>query len=76
MKAFIIGLSISILFTASTATAFNGHIVTEGPLKLTIESNEDVTEYDTPRRVQVTAGNNGSSPLQVRLRIADLVDEW
>ncbi len=76
MKAFGTVLSISILLTASTLTAFNGHIVTEGPLKLTIESIEDVTEYDTPRRVQVTADNNGGSPLQVRLRMSDLVDEW
>ncbi|MBW8040533.1 MAG: hypothetical protein FVQ85_11080 [Planctomycetes bacterium] len=76
MKTFSIGLTFSVLLTASTGMAFNGHIVTQGPLKLTIDNIEDVTKYDTPRQVKVTAGNNGSSPLQVRLRMADLVDQW
>ena len=76
MKAFRIGLAVSILLTASTAMAFNGHIVTQGPLKLTIGNIEDVTEYNKPRDVKVTAGNNGSSPLQIQLRMAGLVDEW
>ena len=76
MKAFGIGLTISILLTASTAMAFNGHIVTQGPLKLTIGNIEDVTEYNKPRDVKVTVKNNGASPLQVLLRMADLVDEW
>jgi hypothetical protein len=76
MKAFRIGLAVSILLTASTAMAFNGHIVTQGPLKLTIDNIEDVTEHDTPRQVKVTAVNNGSSPLQIQLRMSDLVDEW
>ena len=76
MKAFGIGLIVLILLTTSTAMAFNGHIVTEGPLKLTIDNIEDITKYDTPRQVKVTAGNNGSSPLQIQLRMSDLADEW
>jgi hypothetical protein len=76
MKVFGIGLVVSIILTASTAAAFNGHIVTQGPLKLTIGNIEDVTEYNKPRDVKVTVKNNGDSPLQVQLRMADLVDEW
>ncbi|HIJ52374.1 MAG TPA: hypothetical protein HPP66_04380 [Planctomycetes bacterium] len=76
MKAFGIGLAVSIALTAGAALAFNGHIVTEGPLKLTIDSIEDVTEHNKPRDVKVTVKNNGDSPLQVRLRMVDLVDEW
>ena len=76
MKAFGIGLAVSIALTTVATLAFNGHIVTQGPLKLTIDNIEDVTEYDTPRQVKVTAGNNGSSPLHIQLRMSDLVDEW
>ncbi len=76
MKAFGIGLTVVLVLTTGTAAAFNGHIVTQGPLKLTIGNIEDVTEYNKPRDVKVTVKNNGDSPLQVRLRMADLVDEW
>ena len=76
MKVFGIGLAVSVVLAASTAVAFNGHIVTQGPLKLTIGNIEDVTEYNKPRDVKVKVKNNGDSPLQVRLRMADLVDEW
>ncbi|MHC4641174.1 MAG: glycoside hydrolase family protein [Planctomycetota bacterium] len=75
MKAFGIGLIVLILLTASTVKAFNGHIVTEGPLQLTIDNIEDVTEYDKPREVKITVKNNSDSPMQVLLRMADLVDE-
>jgi len=75
MKVFGLTITISILLSASTLMAFNGHIVTEGPLKLTIETFEDVTEYDKPRDVKVTVKNNGDSGLSVLLRMADLVDE-
>jgi hypothetical protein len=75
MKAFCIGLIALILLTISPAMAFNGHIVTEGPLKLTIDNIEDVTEYDKPCVVKITVKNNGASALSVLLRIADLVDE-
>ena len=76
MKAFGIGLVVSIALTAGAALAFNGHIVTQGPLKLTIDNIKDVTGYNKPRDVKVTVKNNGASPLQVLLRMSDLVDEW
>ena len=69
-------LVIFLLLAAETVVAFNGHIVTEGPLKLTIDDIEDVTEYDRPRDVKVTVRNNGESPLKVQLRMSGLVDEW
>jgi len=69
-------LVIFLLLAAETVVAFNGHIVTKGPLKLTIDDIEDVTEYDRPRDVKVTVRNNGESPLKVQLRMSGLVDEW
>jgi len=69
-------LVIFLLLAAETVVAFNGHIVTEGPLKLTIDGIEDVTEYDKPCLVNVTVKNNADSELPVKLRMSGLVDEW
>ena len=74
-KVFGTGLLVLILLTASTVKAFNGHTVTQDPLKLTIDNIEDVTEYDKPRDVKVTVKNNDDSSLSVLMRLADLVDE-
>jgi hypothetical protein len=68
--------AIFLLTAAGTAVAFDGHIVTEGPLKLTINDIEDVTEVDKPQQVKVTIKNNGQSQLMVKLQMAGLVDEW
>ncbi len=56
--------------------AFNGHIVTDGPLTVTIDPVEDVTEFDAPRRVDVVLDNKGNQALAVALRMGGLVDEW
>jgi hypothetical protein len=69
-------LVILLLFPAAKATAFNGHVVTQGPLKLTIADIEDVTEYDKPAEVTVTLNNSSDSTLKVRLHTAGLVDYW
>jgi hypothetical protein len=58
------------------SSAFDGHVVTEGPLKLTIGPVEDVTGYNEPREVRVTVRNTSQSALTVRLRLAGLVDEF
>ncbi len=58
------------------AMAFNGHIVTEGPLVLFIEEPASVTQIDQPVDVAVTLENTGAGPLEVDVRIGDLVDEW
>jgi len=69
--------SIALLLLAATMTAaFNGHIVTQGPLTLKIGDINDVTELDTPRQVEVSLVNKGRSILEVKLRMTDLVDEW
>jgi len=75
-KAHHIKFIVFVLSAAGPAFAFNGHIVTEGPLELTIGDIADVTMLDTPRDVGVTVGNKGQSTLNIRLRMADLVDEW
>jgi hypothetical protein len=59
---------------APVAMAFNGHKVTEGPLTLTIEPIETVTQLDTPQTVRVTAANAGDAPLEVSLEMKGLVD--
>ncbi|MEN6495417.1 MAG: hypothetical protein ABFD16_14145, partial [Thermoguttaceae bacterium] len=59
---------------APVAMAFNGHKVTEGPLTLTIEPIETVTQLDTPQTVRVTAANAGDAPLEVSLEMNGLVD--
>ena len=56
--------------------AFNGHVVREGPLTLTIGSIKEVTEYDVPREVEVGVKNGGELPLKVQLQMGGLVDEW
>jgi len=75
-KAFRIGFAVLLFLTAGTAIAFNGHIVSEPPLKLVIGDIEDVTDYDKPEDVKVTVSNTGESSLIVRLQMAGLVDEW
>jgi len=75
-KESVIASAIYLSLAVGTAVAFNGHIVTEGPLKMVIGDIEDVLEIGTPHQVQVTLSNNGESSLAVRLRIAGLVDEW
>ena len=75
-KTYCVGFIVFLLSAAGIAAAFNGHIVTEGPLELKISDIADVTMLDESREVEVTVGNKGQSPLKVHLRIADLVDEW
>ena len=67
---------ILLVLSGSGAFAFNGQVVTQGPLKVTISDIPDVTEYEKPQRVTVTLANNADREIQVHLRMADLVDEW
>jgi hypothetical protein len=76
MKAFGTGLTIPILLTTSIAMAFNGHVVTEGPLKLTISDIEKVTQYDKPCDVMVALSNTSDNKLAVTLKMTGLTDEW
>jgi len=69
-------LAALLFFAAGNAAAFNGHIVTQGPLKLTIDDIQDVTQYDKPCEVRVTLSNSRASKLKVKLRMAGLVDQW
>jgi len=75
-KARYVGFIFFLVSAVGTAFAFNGHLVTEGPLELRIGDIAEVAQIDTPREVDVTLRNQGESPLNVRLRMADLVDEW
>jgi hypothetical protein len=56
--------------------AFNGQVVAQGPLKVTISDIPDVTVYEKPQEVAVTLANNTDMEIRVDLRIAGLVDEW
>ena len=59
-----------------TGWAFNGQVVTEGPLELSIGEIEEVINYNTPLEVLVSIKNSGSEKLRVRVRVGGLVDEW
>ncbi|MBN1845862.1 MAG: hypothetical protein JW810_09280 [Sedimentisphaerales bacterium] len=61
---------------AATCGAFNGHMVSEGPLKITIGDIQIPGEYDKPVAVPVTVQNQGDVTCRVRLRLVGLVDEW
>jgi hypothetical protein len=45
-------------------------------LKVTIDDIESPTQFDKPVTVGVTLSNSGASRLDVRLRLAGLVDQW
>ncbi|MBI5770103.1 MAG: hypothetical protein HZA93_20170 [Verrucomicrobia bacterium] len=59
---------------AATALAFNGHVVTEGPLKLTLSDIPTVTAFDTPQACTATFANSGNIPLAVTAQLTGLVD--
>ena len=61
---------------ASIATAFNGHVASEGPVKVTIAEIATVEEFDKPASVTVSVANNSQSPIKVKLVMNGLVDEW
>ncbi len=69
-------IAVLLVASAGPVAGFNGHIVREGPVTLTINDIKDVTELDTPQQVGVRVKNNGDSALTVQLRMAGLVDEW
>src|SRR4030042_1792336 len=69
-------LFITLILLSDRAFAFNGHVVTEGPLKMTIGDIADVTEYDQPRQVTVTLANTADATIRVDLRMTGLADEW
>ena len=69
-------ITIVIFSLVSISSAFNGHIVTEGPLKIIIGDIQTPTEYEKPIPVPVTVQNLVDTTLAVQLRLADLVDEW
>lgn len=75
-KALSVGIIVSLSFVTGSAFAFNGHVVSEGPLELVINDIASVTATDKPTDVNVRVANNGQSPLEVHLRMAGLVDEW
>ena len=64
------------LWAANPALTFDGHSVKEGPLALVIEEVSPVTQFDTPSTVSVVLENTAARPLEVELRLDDLVDEW
>jgi len=63
------------LILSSSAFAFNGHRVTEGPLTLTIGDIATVTNFDVAQPVSVMLSNSSSGPLDVALEMKGLVDD-
>jgi len=65
-----------LVLLSGRAFAFNGYVVTQGPLKMTIGDIADVTEFEKPRQVTVTLANSADTEMRMNLRMAGLVDEW
>ena len=72
----IVAIGFLALWATSPAAAFDGHSVKEDPLSLVIEEVGPVTQFDTPCAVSVVLENAAARPLEVELRLDDLVDEW
>lgn len=68
----------SILYwlSAGVVLGFNGHVVTEGPLRIAIGEVAAIREYDDPGQVRVTATNSGTADIEVEFALTGLVDEW
>ena len=64
-----------LLATVRAALAFNGHVVTEGPLTLRLAEVAVVTNFNTPQPVAVTLSNAGPAALEVALELRGLVDD-
>ncbi|MCD6394542.1 MAG: hypothetical protein J7M40_13680, partial [Planctomycetes bacterium] len=64
------------LFAFGSASGFNSHVATEGPVKVTIGEIDAATEFDKAAAVEVTVENSADAPIRVRLEMAGLVDEW
>lgn len=65
-----------IVILSGVAAAFNGHVITEGPITVTIGEVKGVSQYDTPYPVEVSIKNAGDQTVAVALEVRDLVDEF
>jgi hypothetical protein len=66
---------LALLSIVSSAAAFNGDRVSEGPLTLAIDTIPTVTDY-APQSVRVVLANAADTPLSVEVELKDLVDQW
>jgi hypothetical protein len=57
------------------ARAFNGHIVTAGPITLAVSQIATVTHYDTSQPVRVALTNVSARPVSVWLELTNWIDE-
>jgi len=65
-----------IVLTVPSALAFDGHIVTEGPLRVEIAPVTELGEYERPYKMKVVLNNSSADPLRVLVQMNGLVDEW
>ena len=66
---------LALLATIRAGWAFNGHVVTDGPLTLRLAEVAVVTNFNKPQTVAVTLSNAGPAALDVALELRDLVDD-
>lgn len=64
----------SLVFGIWNAAAFNGHVVTEGALTVTIEAVNTVKGLETPQPVTVTLKNASGSAIAAEIELKDWVD--
>ena len=68
-------LLLALAAITTEAAAFNGHLVTAGPLTLAMGAIPVVREFDTPVSCMVTLTNAGPVPLAVVLALDGLIDD-
>jgi len=66
--------ALALLLSPAALLAFNGHVVTEGPLTITLGEVPVVRAFDEPQACAVTLANAGPAPLAVALAMT-LVDD-
>jgi hypothetical protein len=71
----LVACAFALLFFSTVLPGFNGHVVTEGPLTVTIADIPVVKTLETPLPCTVTLSNSGPAPLAVALEVGGLVDD-
>lgn len=67
---------VSVVLVSKFSWGFNGHIGSDGPVKITIGGIEKVVDFDKAATVDVVVGNSSVEPVKVLLEMGGLVDEW
>ena len=71
----LVACAFALLALRPELSGFNGHVVTEGPLTVTIADIPVVIAFDAAQSCTVSLANSGTAPLVVALEMRELVDD-